>query len=209
MYSLLNEEPRFKPIRPLIIALTLLAVFLGMTGVCHAEVTDDERALKVFKDSPVARKFFDNAYGYAIFPLVGKGGVVVGASFGKGRVYRQGKLTGHVNLAKLSLGFQLGGQAFSELIFFKDKRAYEEFISGTFEFDATASAIAITAGIQAQAGTTGSTAGASTGPATGKQFGANYNKGMVIFIHAKGGLMYEASVGGQIFSFEPLSKSRN
>lgn len=209
MYSLPNDELRFKPVRLLTVLLTMFLVFLGMTGVCHAEMTDDERALKVFREAPVVRGFFDNAYGYAIFPLVGKGGVVLGASYGKGRVYRQGKITGNAHLVKLSLGFQLGGQAFSELIFFQDKRAYDEFTAGTFELDATASAVAITAGIQAQAGTTGSTAGASTGPATGTQVGANYKKGMAVFIHAKGGLMYEASIGGQVFGFEPIDQTGN
>lgn len=104
----------------------------------------------------------------------------------------------------MSIGFQLGGQAFSEIIFFQDKRAYNEFISGAFEFDVKASAVAITAGVQAQAGTTGKTAGASAGPATGRQAKAKYVKGMAVLIHARGGFMYEAAIGGQKFSFEPL-----
>ena len=104
---------------------------------------------------------------------------------------------------KGSIGFQLGGQAFRQIIFFQDERAYKEFTSGNFEFDATASAVAITAGVQAKAGTEGASAGASAGPATGKQLGAGYNKGMAVFVHAIGGLMYEASIGGQKFSFTP------
>ena len=88
------------------------------------------------------------------------------------------------------------------MIFFEDKRSYDEFTSGEFEFDATASAVAITAGIQAKAGTEGATAGASTGPATGKQARASYHKGMAVFVHTKGGLMYEAAIGGQKFSFK-------
>jgi lipid-binding SYLF domain-containing protein len=106
-------------------------------------------------------------------------------------------------LIKATVGFQLGGQAFSEIIFFKDKRAYDEFTSGSFEFDAAASAVAITAGIQAKAGTDGATAGASAGPATGVHAYTNYRKGMAVFVHAKGGLMYEAAIGGQKFSFRP------
>ena len=90
------------------------------------------------------------------------------------------------------------------MIFFQDKRAYDEFTSGQFAFDAQASAVAITAGAQAQAGSTGATAGASAGPKTGKQAGTSYHKGMAIFIHAKGGLMYEAAIAGQKFSFKPL-----
>ena len=105
---------------------------------------------------------------------------------------------------KVSIGFQAGGQAFSEIIFFKDKRAYDEFTSGQFAFDAQASAVAITAGVQAQAGSTGATAGASAGPKTGAHAETSYYKGMAIFAHAKGGLMYEAAIAGQKFSFEPL-----
>jgi hypothetical protein len=102
------------------------------------------------------------------------------------------------------VGFQLGGQAFSEIIFFQDKRAYAEFTSGTFEFDASASAVVITAGAQAKAGTEGGTAGASAGPATGAQASIGYTKGVAVFVHTKGGLMYEATIGGQRFNFTPL-----
>jgi hypothetical protein len=141
-----------------------------------------------------------------VFPNVGKGGVGVGGAYGKGQVYASGKPTGTSSLAKVTVGFQLGGQVFSEIVFFQDKRAYDEFTSGNFEFDATASAVAITAGVQAQAGTGGASAGASAGPATGVQAKAKYQKGMAIFVHAKGGLMYEAAIGGQKFTFEPLKK---
>jgi lipid-binding SYLF domain-containing protein len=109
-------------------------------------------------------------------------------------------------MAKVTVGFQLGGQAFSQIIFFQDKRAYNEFTGGNFEFDATASAVAITAGVQAKAGTEGGTAGASAGPATGTQADIEYYKGMAVFVHAKGGLMYEAAIGGQKFNFTPLGK---
>ena len=89
------------------------------------------------------------------------------------------------------------------MIFFEDKRAYDDFTGGNFEFDAGVSAVAITAGVQAKAGTEGATAGASAGPATGTQAKTNYRKGIAVFVHSKGGLMYEATVGGQKFSFEP------
>lgn len=162
-----------------------------------------ENTIEIYKKSPQAQPFFKNAYGYAVFPTIGKGGIGIGGAYGKGQVYREGGVTGTVKMTKITIGFQLGGQAFSEIIFFQDKRSYEEFISGSFEFDATASAVAITAGAQAQAGTTGNTAGASAGPATAKQAATSYNKGMAIFVHAKGGLMYEAAIGGQKFSFTP------
>jgi lipid-binding SYLF domain-containing protein len=159
--------------------------------------------MDVFKKSEVVQPFFKNAYGYAVFPTIGKGGIGIGASYGTGQVYQGGKVTGEVSVIKGSIGFQFGGQAFSQMIFFEDKRAYDEFTSGEFEFDATASAVAITAGAQAKAGTEGASAGASAGPATGKQAKTSYYKGMVVFTHAKGGLMYEASIGGQKFTFKP------
>ncbi len=112
-------------------------------------------------------------------------------------------MTGTTRLFKATIGFQLGGQAFKQIIFFEDERAYANFTSGEFEFDATASAVAVTAGAQAKAGTEGATAGVSAGPATGKQARTRYRKGMAVFVHTTGGLMYEAAIGGQKFSFTP------
>lgn len=162
------------------------------------------QTISVFKNSLAVQPFFDNSFGYAVFPTVGKGGIVVGGAFGKGQVYKQRKLSGKVSLSKITIGFQFGGQAFSEIIFFQDRRAYDEFTSGSFEFDASASAVAITAGAQAKAGSEGATAGASAGPATGTQAGINYTKGVAVFVHTKGGLMFEAAIGGQKFEFTPL-----
>ncbi len=168
-----------------------------------AQADNFSNTIEVFKRSPAVQSFFKNAYGYAVFPTVGKGGIGIGGAYGKGQVYRKGKVTGATTLVKVTIGFQLGGQAFSQIIFFKDKRAYDDFTSGSFEFDAGASAVAITAGAQAKAGTEGATAGASVGPRTGKQAKTKYRKGMAIFVHTKGGLMYEATIGGQKFSFKP------
>lgn len=181
---------------------SLLLIPVG--GVRAANVEDYSATLKIFKDDPVTRSYFENAYGYAVFPKIGKGGAVLGAAFGKGQVYQGGRVTGFCRVFQLSIGFQLGGQAFSEIIFFQDKRAYDEFTSGSFELDARASAVAITAGAQVQTGTTGTTAGTSLGPGTGKQLVAHYVKGMAIFVHIKGGLMYEAAIGGQKFGFDPI-----
>ena len=134
-------------------------------------------------------------------------GLGIGGAYGKGQVYRDGKVTGTTKLTKVTIGFQAGGQAFSQIIFFKDKRAYDEFTSGEFAFDAQASAVAITAGAQASAGTTGgATAGATAGPKTGAYAETSYHRGMAVFVHTKGGLMYEAAIGGQKFSFKPLKK---
>ena len=168
-----------------------------------AQADSYSNAIDVFRKSPVVQPFFKNAYGHAVFPTVGKGGIGIGGAYGKGQVYKGGKVTGTTKLFKATIGFQLGGQAFSEIIFFQDKRAYDDFTNGEFEFDATASVVAITAGAQAKAGTEGATAGASSGPATGTQAKTNYRKGMAVFVHAKGGLMFEAAIGGQKFSFKP------
>ena len=184
-------------------ALVSLA-FLLVMGLSHTALADSySDAVDVFKNSGIAGPFFKKSYGYAVFPTVGKGGIGIGGAYGEGRVYAKGKMTGTVTLAKLSIGFQLGGQAFSEIIFFQDQRAYNEFTGGNFEFDASASAVAITAGAQAKAGTEGATAGASAGPETGDYADIGYTRGMAVFVHTKGGLMYEAAIGGQKFSFTP------
>ncbi len=183
------------------VSLVLMILVLNFSNLAYADTYSN--TIEVFKKSPVVQTFFKNAYGYAVFPSVGKGGIGIGGAYGKGQVYRGGRVTGTAKLFKATIGFQLGGQVFSEIIFFQDKRAYDDFTSGEFEFDATASAVAITAGAQAKAGTEGATAGASAGPATGIQAKTNYRKGMVIFVHTKGGLMYEAAIGGQKFSFNP------
>ena len=185
-----------------VLLLTVLVVLLPLT-VGAQEIKDYSKTINVFKSSPQVQPFFKNSYGYAVFPTVGKAGFVVGGAYGNGQVYVKGKITGTAELVKASIGFQAGAQAFSQMIFFQDKRAYEEFTSGNFEFEAGVSAVAITAGVQARAGTEGATAGASAGPATGAQAETSYHKGMAVFVHTKGGLMYEASVGGQSFSFKP------
>ncbi|MCU0558146.1 MAG: lipid-binding SYLF domain-containing protein [Desulfobacterales bacterium] len=181
--------------------VVIMALVFGASFVAvAAEVEDYSSTINVFKDSPALAKFFEKSYGYAVFPTIGKAGFVVGGSYGKGQVYRGGKVTGKTSVVEGSIGFQLGGEAFSEIIFFQDKRAYDEFTSGNFEFGATAQAVVITA----KAGTGGMSAGASAGPKTGVQAETEYVKGMATFVHSKGGLMYEASIGGQKFSFEPL-----
>lgn len=184
---------------PMLLSMIVLALTLSVSA--QAESFTD--TIEIYKKSEAVAPFFKNAYGYAIFPTIGKGGIGIGGAYGQGQVYRGGTVTGEASLIKATIGFQLGGQAFSEVIFFEDKRAYDEFTSGEFEFDAGVSAVAITAGVQAKAGTEGATAGASAGPATGKQLKNKYHKGMAIFIHAKGGLMYEAAIGGQKFKFKP------
>ncbi|GAB6909733.1 conserved exported hypothetical protein [Desulfosarcina cetonica] len=184
------------------LVLILIMTVLGTAQPVLADQFSD--TIEIYKKSEAVKPFFSSAYGYAVFPTIGKGGLGIGGAYGKGQVYRGGKVTGEASLVKLSIGWQAGGQAFSQMIFFEDKRAYDEFTGGEFEFDASASAVAITAGAQAKAGTQGATAGASAGPATGKQAETRYHKGMAVFVHTKGGLMYEAAIGGQKFNFKPL-----
>jgi len=187
--------------RYLIFSLALLLLAAPFAAGQDKDAYD--RTITLFRDSDVVKPFFKNSYGYAVFPLIGKAGVGIGGSAGKGQVYKNHRKTGTSTLLKLSIGFQLGGQVFSEIIFFQDERAYQEFISGSFAFDASASAVAVTAGAQATASSSGASAGVSTGPQTGEQLAGKYVKGMASFLHTKGGLMYEASIGGQTFSFEP------
>ncbi|SHH94247.1 lipid-binding SYLF domain-containing protein [Ferrimonas marina] len=157
-------------------------------------------AITTFKQAPETHSFFDNAYGYAVFPTIGKGGIGLGGAYGSGKVYRHGKLTGNSKMAQVTFGFQLGGQAYSQIIFFQNKDAYAQFTSGDFEFGAQASAVALTVGASASAGTKGTSAGAA-----GNQLENDYHGGMAIFTVAKGGLMYEASLGGQAFTFDPVN----
>ena len=186
-------------------SVLIIALVLGVSTVAFgADIKDYSSTISVFKDSPAVAKFFKNSYGYAVFPTIGKGGWVIGGSYGEGQVYRGGKVTGKTSVIEGSIGFQFGGKAFSEIIFFQDKRAYDEFAGGNFEFGATAQAVVITAGAQAKVGTSGASAGASAGPKTGVQAETDYYKGVAVFVHSKGGLMYEFSVGGQKFTFEPL-----
>ncbi len=157
--------------------------------------------LAAFKNSK-AGNFFEHAYGYAVFPTIGKVGFVIGGAYGQGRVYEKGRYTGTTEMTQASIGFQFGGQAYSQIIFLQDQRSYDEFTSGNFEFGANASAVVITAGVAAEASTKGTSATANAGNKHVKAEG-QYYKGMAVFNIAKGGLMYEAVLSGQKFNFYP------
>jgi lipid-binding SYLF domain-containing protein len=176
-----------------------LLLVLPVTGLWADEYDD---TIKVFKEAGESGNFFKNSYGYAVFPSIGKGGAGIGGAYGKGRVYKGGEYVGDTSMTQLTIGFQLGGQFYSQIIFFEDKRAFDEFTNGNFEFGAQAEAVAITAGVSAGTSTTGSSAGVSGGKYNAETVG-KYHKGMAIFSVAKGGLMYEASIGGQKFSYSP------
>lgn len=180
----------------------LLAVALLVFGpIAHAD--NYSETIKLFKSAGECNTFFGKSYGYAVFPNIGKGGMGIGGAYGKGKVYRGGAAVGKTSMTQLSVGFQLGGQGYSMIIFFEDKRAFDEFTSGNFEFGAQASAVAITAGATAGAGTTGASAGASAGKNDAKNVG-EYYKGMATFVIIKGGAMYEAAIAGAKFNYKPL-----
>ena len=137
----------------------------------------------LLENDPTMQRFFDAAAGYVVIPTVGKGGIGIGGARGKGLLYENGEPTAEVTMSQLSIGFQWGGQAYSEFIFFEDTKSLEHFKKGNYELGAQASAVAITEGVSADAG---------------------YESGVAIFTQAKGGLMYEAAVGGQKFKVKPI-----
>jgi lipid-binding SYLF domain-containing protein len=172
--------------RTLLLAASVLALTtIGVGQGAWAAATEKEvqEALAEFnRTNPKVHTFMDAAHGYAVFPSVGKGGLVIGGAHVDGLVYEKGKLIGSTSLSQVSIGFQAGGQVFRELVVFQNKAALDRFKGGNFELDAKAGGVAVTADIS---------------------FDAAYEHGVAIFTMAKGGLMYEATVGGQKFTFEP------
>lgn len=168
-------------------AIALMAV----AGLCvtalparaQKEAEVQEVITRFKKDDAGMQAWFKDAYGYAVFPSVGKGAVVVGGAHGNGLVYEGGKLIGKTELTAVTVGAQLGGQSFSEVIFFKDKTALDDFARGNFEFAGGLSAVALKEGASKDLA---------------------YNKGVAVMTATKGGLMAEASVGGQKFKFEKV-----
>ena len=141
--------------------LNFTALLLLAVGTARADSYSD--TVQLFQNAGQSAAFFSKSYAYAVFPTIGEAGFIVGGAGGKGRVFVRGKYAGDTTVGQVSVGFQLGGKAYSEIIFFEDKRALDEFQTGTFEFSAGVSAIAITAGASASAGTNGATSGASGG----------------------------------------------
>ena len=143
---------------------------------------DVQRAIIQIKErDPGIQKFFDNSAGYAVYPSVGKGGIIVGGAYGRGLVISNGQVDGYTALSQATIGLQLGGQNYAQFIFFRDETAMNHFKRGNFEFGAQASAVAIT---------------------TGASTDADYDSGVAVFTNAGGGLMFEGPIGGQRFSYE-------
>lgn len=146
------------------------------------ELSVAQAIIKANESDPALTMWFDSAYAYAVFPKVGKGGFIVGGAHGKGLVIRGNSTVGTTSLTQVTVGAQLGGQAYAQYIMFKDQTAFEHFTRGNFEMGAQVSAVAITLGASAD---------------------ASYDSGVAVFTLAEGGLMFEASVGGQKFKYSP------
>ena len=179
-------------------APVLAVAFIAGTGCETAPKTEAKRENLVDEAKttlnsmqnvdPTLASFLDRAYGYAIFPNVGKGGLVAGGAYGKGDVYEQGKFIGYADLRQGTIGLQAGGQNFSELIVFENKAALDRFTNNQFEFAANASAVALKPGVSKS---------------------ASFDKGVAVFTQPKGGLMFEAAVGGQQFTFANATSPNN
>ncbi|MHC4908283.1 MAG: lipid-binding SYLF domain-containing protein [Planctomycetota bacterium] len=178
--------------RLLLTLMIISLVTLGLGACTSAEsMTGSDARAEMDENVTTAMAFFrradpgiedrlKSAYGYAIFPTVAKGGLIVGGAHGNGQVYRGGKAVGATTLTQASIGAQIGGQGYRELILFEDQAAFQSFTSGSFEFAGQASAIAAKSGASANAA---------------------YDGGVMVFTQPKAGLMAEASVGGQKFAY--------
>jgi len=181
--------------------MAALTTFLALAVTTAYAAPDSEKCaatLAKFKELGNVSEMLAESYGYAVMPTIGKAGVGIGGAGGTGCVYAAGEQTGDVSMGQVTVGLQLGGQSYSQLILFKNSDVYKDFTRGQFEFGADATAVALTYGAQAGATTKG--ASASAGDTKGR---AAWKRGMAVFTLAKGGLMYEASIGGQKFNFKP------
>ena len=168
--------------------ITISMIFASSIALAWSPDQSDKLELSVAKTlinakekDPSLAKWFDEAYAYAVFPSVGKAGIGIGGAYGKGIVIKGDVTVAETSLSQATIGFQLGGQVYSQFIMFKDKTAFDNFSRGNFEMGAQVSAVAVTLGASAD---------------------ANYDGGMAVFTIAEGGLMYEASVGGQKFKYK-------
>lgn len=165
----------------------ILAATLIVPSFASAQDKDEkliadcqEAKAKFIKTDSLMQSLFDNSAGYVIFPNVGKGGIGVGGAAGNGIVFKKGKEIGRAKMKQVSVGFQFGGQAYREVIFFQNEDALNRFEQNKFEFSAQASAVAANEGAAAN---------------------VKYREGVMVFTQEKGGLMYEASIGGQKFGY--------
>ena len=174
--------------------LALLLIFLfielnfsqGSVGGWDPEALENANNIikSYVEKDPELETFFDKAYGYAVFPTIGKGAIGIGGAHGRGTVFEQGNPVGKTSMTQITIGLQFGGQAYSEIIFFENKEVLDLFKTSRYELNAQASAVAVTLGVSAD---------------------LSYTDGVAIVTMSKGGLMYEASVGGQKFEYEAVN----
>ena len=183
-----------------ILALVLMVLMISANSVhAAASLQKCQETMAQFKQLGNVSELLAESYGYAVLPTIGKGGMGIGGAGGTGCVFAGGKHTGNVSMGQVTVGWQLGGQSYSQLILFKNADTYKEFTQGNFEFGADATAVALTYGAEAGASTQGASASAGDTKAKGA-----WKRGMAVFTMIKGGLMYEASIGGQKYNFKPL-----
>lgn len=185
----------------------LLALALALASFSSSSAWADkfDVAIEEFRAAG-AGSYIDASYGFAIFPGIGKAGLIIGGAQGTGLVYQEGKPIGNTVMIQVSLGLQFGGQYYKQIIFFEDARALREFTSGSFEFSGQAAAVALNSGASAEVSTGGggrTSVTAANGEIT-EVDGAGFYKGMSVFTLSQGGFMFEVSLGGQRFSYEPL-----
>lgn len=180
--------------------LALVLAFMPSTqALAAASLEKCLQTLEKFRQLGDVPEMMAQSYGYAVLPTIGKGGIGIGGAGGTGCVFKGGRHTGNVSMGQITIGWQLGGQAYSQIILFKNVDTYNEFTRGQFEFGVDATAVALTYGASAGASTKGASASAGDTKAVG-----SWKRGMAVYTLAKGGLMYEASIGGQKFAFKPL-----
>jgi lipid-binding SYLF domain-containing protein len=173
-----------------VIALASLAML--MAGCATAPTTNNGRAElddhvtgtlnRLYLQDPGLRDYLSRAYGYVVFPAVGKGGLIAGGAYGRGEVFENGRFIGFADISQATLGAQIGGQRFAEVIAFNSPATLRRFEDGQFAATANASAVALKSGAAAA---------------------AKYENGVTIFVDPVAGLMVEAAVGGQSFAYQP------
>ena len=187
----------------------LISLLTAVALIAQPAFADDvDTAIENFRGAG-AGDFIDDAYGYAVFPSIGEGGIGIGGAHGKGEVFVGGKKVGKTKMSQITYGLQLGGQVYSQMIFFRDERAFDDFTSGNFEFGAQATAVALTAGAQASTtsgggGNTSSGTDADSSKVNADDKEYDSRSGMATFTIAKAGLMDEATLGGQKLKYESL-----
>ncbi|MCK5697469.1 MAG: lipid-binding SYLF domain-containing protein [Gammaproteobacteria bacterium] len=168
-------------LKTLLTGILALSISSSWAWDANAELKSNQTIAHFSTKDDSLNSFFEQAYGYAVFPTIGKAGFIVGGAHGEGVVYEKSIVTGTTKMNQVSVGWQAGAEAYSEIIFFQNKAAYEDFIKGNFEVGAQISAVVAKKGAAAQ---------------------TKYSNGVAIFTDSKGGLMAAVSVSGQKFSYQ-------